>query len=267
MKLKEKMANAKAYVQKNQKKFILMMCSIVIVGGMVAGTLAWLAARTNPVINNFIGSDLTIDLYEEAQITNPETGNPTFQMIPGDSISKNPKVKVLEGSEACWLFLQVKESPAQANGSNVKVDGVPRNGEDYKYLEYNLVPPTTDDHTGVGWHTMTADDLNQAGFPATDPDGSVNTYYYREVGANGTAITQDIEYDILKPLPEQPYPDRTVHVKVENYIINAELTPTQLQQNPVKITFTPIAIQRLGFETAGSAGYQIADKFVVDDTN
>ncbi len=260
MKLKEKMANAKAYVQKNQKKFILMMCSIVIVGGIVAGTLAWLAARTNPVINNFIGSDLVIDISE--------INDDNFQMIPGKFIQKDPKITVQANSEACWLFLQIKESPAQANGSGIpkiqkgsEVERTTTNEENYKYLRYEVL---TGENEFNDWILMTEAQVASAGFLSRDKDGSVNTYYYRKVGLNGTAIIGNEEIHVLKELEDND-PVKTSHVQVNTYIINDELDDLSdkgwLSKNPVTITFTPIAIQRLGFDKVESAGQQIASKF------
>lgn len=238
MKLKEKMANAKAYVQKNQKKFILMMCSIVIVGGMVAGTLAWLSARTNPVINNFIGSNLEINLVEEAK---------DFQMIPSLEIPKDPVVTVEANSEACWLFLQVKESDAQANGSGIEVtefdNSKIREGTLYKYLSYAMKSD---------WNVIDPVDAESYGLPVKNSKGViVNTYYYLTVGDEGTALDAPQDFEILEGNK----------VTVNNWIINEELSESQLTANPVKITFTPIAIQRLGFPSVASAASQIAGEF------
>lgn len=247
MKLKEKLANAKTYVQQNQRKFILMMCSIVVIGGIVAGTLAWLAARTNPVINNFIGSDLIIDLWETTS---------EYSMIPGDDIEKNPKVTVEAGSEACWLFLQVKESIAQANGSGVEVNGVSRinNGADlYKYLDYDIIP--YNEAQDIGWTKIGTDEAESMGLPVKEGEGEnkivVNTYYYRTVEKVGTALEVDKTYEILQDNK----------VTVNNWIINEELSESQLSTNPVTITFTPVAIQQLGFPYLEDAVSQIKNKF------
>ncbi|MBR3844239.1 MAG: hypothetical protein IKM39_01895, partial [Clostridia bacterium] len=59
-----KIADIKSYIENNKKKFLLMMSSIVIMGGLVAGTLAWLSSMSGPIVNNFIGSNLEIDLAE-----------------------------------------------------------------------------------------------------------------------------------------------------------------------------------------------------------
>ena len=233
MKLKEKLANAKTYVQQNQRKFILMMCSIVVIGGIVAGTLAWLAARTNPVINNFIGSNLTIDLSETTK---------EYSMIPGDVIKKDPMVTVKEGSEACWLFLQVKESPAQANGSGITQT---RSGPEYKYLDYTIITKNEDRQNAddLIWRQLQPNDVSTEDNQITSfPEGV--SYYCCEVEiTEGTALPKDVVIPILKDN----------QVQVCNYIINEELDSERLKTNPVTITFTPVAIQKLGFSNVANA--------------
>lgn len=243
---KGKSENAKSYLKTNQRKIILLMCIIVIIGGLVTATLAWLSSRTGPVINNFIGSNLEINLAEEAT---------KFQMIPHLEIEKDPIVTVEANSEACWLFLQVKESDAQANGSGITetqngVETVRTNKSEsdiYKYLRYDIITGTNEFD---GWTLMTDQQVTNAGFPKVSGDNSVNTYYYRKVGADGTAITQDEPLEILVDNK----------VIVNDYIINDELTESQLTAKPVKITFTPAAVQRLGFNFT-DAGKEVSQFF------
>lgn len=68
----------------------------------IGGTLAWLKTETTPVVNTFTYGDINIDLYESENLN--------LKMIPGNDITKDPKVTVKAGSEACWLFVKVEES-------------------------------------------------------------------------------------------------------------------------------------------------------------
>ena len=243
--VKEKIANAKAYFKNNQRRMILLVCSIVVVGGLVTGTLAWLSSRSGPVINNFIGSNLEINLAEEAA---------KFQMIPHLEIEKDPVVTVEANSEACWLFLQVKESDAQANGSGITeiqngVETVRTNKSEsdlYKYLRYDIIIGSNEFD---GWTKMTDDQVVAAGFPTVSDDNSVNTYYYRKVGEEGTALDSAESFNILVDNK----------VIVNDYIINDEFE-SQLTVKPVTITFTPAAVQRLGFNFT-DAGKEISQFF------
>lgn len=67
----------------------------------IGGTLAWLTDTTDPVMNTFTVGNIDIVLNETTS---------DYKMVPGNTIAKDPKVTVKAGSEACWLFVEVKES-------------------------------------------------------------------------------------------------------------------------------------------------------------
>lgn len=67
----------------------------------IGGTLAWLTDKTDSKVNTFTVGNIDIELSET-------TSN--YKMVPGNPISKDPKVTVKADSEACWLFVKVKES-------------------------------------------------------------------------------------------------------------------------------------------------------------
>lgn len=87
----------------SSRMFIAMLALVLVIGCAVGGTVAWLVAKTDPVVNTFTYGDINITLTE----TKPE--NKQAKIIPGVDIEKNPKVTVKAGSEACWLFVEVKE--------------------------------------------------------------------------------------------------------------------------------------------------------------
>ena len=84
-----------------KKSLALVLALAMIVVCVVGGTLAWLTAKTSDVKNTFTTSDVDITLTEST--TN-------YQMIPGYTIDKDPKVTVKAGSEKCYLFVKVVES-------------------------------------------------------------------------------------------------------------------------------------------------------------
>lgn len=86
------------------KSLALVLACVLLVGGIVGGTIAWLTANSNAVTNTFTESDIDITLSEK------EPENKTAQMVPGWTIDKDPKVKVEDGSEDCWLFVKITES-------------------------------------------------------------------------------------------------------------------------------------------------------------
>lgn len=85
------------------KVFLSLLALVLVVGCAVGGTIAWLTATTDPVVNTFTYGKINIALTE----TKPENKQATI--IPGVNISKDPKVTVNGGSEACWLFVKVAE--------------------------------------------------------------------------------------------------------------------------------------------------------------
>lgn len=81
--------------------FVLMLALVLVLGCAVGGTVAWLVAKTDPVVNTFTYGDINITLTE--------TTGENYKIIPGVDIGKDPKVTVKAGSEACWLFVKVEE--------------------------------------------------------------------------------------------------------------------------------------------------------------
>ena len=84
-----------------KKKVLSIVAVVLVLCCAIGGTLAWLTDRTNPVVNTFTVGDINIELTETT--TN-------YKMVPGNTISKDPKVTVKANSEACWLFVKVEKS-------------------------------------------------------------------------------------------------------------------------------------------------------------
>lgn len=121
-----------------KKKGLAMVLALVLLAVCaVSGTLAWLTAKSDTVTNTFTTSDIKVELKET---------NETYKMVPGYDIHKDPKAKVLAGSEECFLFVKLEKS------SNFDT-----------YLEYAIAD---------GWTQLT-----------TDKDGKAisDLVYYRKV--------------------------------------------------------------------------------------
>ena len=84
-----------------KKGLALVLALALMVVGAVAGTLAWLTAESAPVVNTFTTSDIKVELKETQE---------PYKMIPGYTIHKDPKAKVLAGSEECFLFVKLEKS-------------------------------------------------------------------------------------------------------------------------------------------------------------
>lgn len=83
------------------KAFAVILAAVLILGGAIGGTMAWLIDDTNAVANTFTYGDINIGLKES-------TGN-DYKIVPGLNITKDPTVTVTAGSEDCWLFVKVEE--------------------------------------------------------------------------------------------------------------------------------------------------------------
>ena len=122
-----------------KKHVALLLACVMMLGVAVGGTLAWLTATAPQVENTFTPSTIKIELKETGMDAN---GEQSFKMIPGDVLVKDPKVTVLSGSEACWLFVAVTESEnldtyidysvRTGSGEWTKLDG-------YKNIYYRTV--------------------------------------------------------------------------------------------------------------------------------
>lgn len=84
-----------------KKGLALVLALTLLIVGIVAGTLAWLTAKSDTVTNTFTTSDIKVELTET---------NETYKMVPGYDIHKDPKAKVLAGSEECFLFVKLEKS-------------------------------------------------------------------------------------------------------------------------------------------------------------
>ena len=88
-----------------KKGLALVLALTLLVVGVVAGTLAWLTAKSDTVVNTFTTSDIEVKL-EETKGTSV-TGGKEFKMIPGYELEKDPKAWVVAGSEDCFLFVKL----------------------------------------------------------------------------------------------------------------------------------------------------------------
>ena len=84
------------------KTLVALLSLVLLLGCSLGGTLAWLSDSTGPVTNTFTVGDINISLDESNDLD--------LTIVPGVPIKKDPKVTVLEGSEACWLFVKIEKS-------------------------------------------------------------------------------------------------------------------------------------------------------------
>ena len=123
-----------------KKTLALLAALVLVIGCIIGGTLAWLTAKSDVVTNTFTTSDIKVELKE--------TTGTEYKMIPGYTISKDPKATVLSGSEECYLFVKLDKS---ANFDT--------------YLEYVIADGWTklDDVTDTVYYRVVDGTTNQIG--------------------------------------------------------------------------------------------------------
>lgn len=107
------------------KALALAVCAVLLVVATVCVTMAFLTS-TDSVTNTFTVGNVTITL-DEADVKTDGTyeSNATvrvkaneYKLIPGHTYIKDPTVHVAQGSEDCWLFVQVENGLADAEDAD-----------------------------------------------------------------------------------------------------------------------------------------------------
>lgn len=156
------------------KPMLIAMAVVLLLGCVTGGTLAWLTSTTGEVINTFTTSDINITLAESENLD--------FKMIPGWTITKDPKVTVVDGSEDCWLFVKIEESASLDKYISYTVDAgwAPlKNGEtviENVYCRQVKATDTTKAFDVIGY---------------TDP--TTGTFTANKVLVNGSVTKTDME--------------------------------------------------------------------------
>ena len=95
-----------------KKKIYIIIVSILSICSFLVGTsVAWLSSKTDEVINTFTYGDINIKIEEtDTQDNDNNEFTNSYKMLPGNKITKDPKITVLKDSEDSYLFIEIKES-------------------------------------------------------------------------------------------------------------------------------------------------------------
>ena len=194
-----------------KKLWITVACLSVILCTLVTGTIAWLTDKTNPITNTFTPSNIGITLTESKALD--------LQMVPGKTITKDPKVTVAANSEACYVFLKVEKS---ANLDQYIACAIASGWSQLKDAQNNDVP-------GVYYREVTAVDAkNGVTYDVLGAgDVTINDFQY-SWAANKVLVRPDVTKSMMQDLNKS---DAT--------------QPT--------LTFTAYACQAEGFSTPAAA--------------
>lgn len=193
------------YVSKrnSSKKALAMLLSLVLVIGCVAGgTLAWLTAESGEVKNVFTTSDIGVTLEESKNLN--------LKMVPGWTITKDPKATVTTGSEDCYLFVKVEKSAnfddfmtyAIADGWT-KLPGT----DGVYYMIFDSQDNANENEMGVAYSVLkdnqvkVLDEVKKEDMTAlsedTLPNLSFTAYAVQLYSANGTKFTAEAAWAMV----------------------------------------------------------------------
>ena len=155
-----------------KKKVLSIVAVVLVLCCAIGGTLAWLTAKSDVVTNTFTPSGIDIKLEE--------TTGKDYKMVPGYTITKDPKATVLAGSEECWLFVKIEKS---ANFD--------------QYLTY---APAT------GWELVTGTDNVYARKVTTAAIGTA----YSVLRDNQVTVKDGVDETMMNSLTAETYPTLTI---------------------------------------------------------
>lgn len=97
-----------------KKKIAIAIAAAALAGTCaIGGTLAWLTATTDEVTNTFTVGNIQMTL-DETNINDPSaarvTSNSYTSVMPGDTYIKDPTVHIAEGSEPCYVYVEVVDT-------------------------------------------------------------------------------------------------------------------------------------------------------------
>ena len=168
------------------KTLVLALVLMMVVGATIGGTIAWLTDTSDTVVNTFTDSDIEITLAESDTDLNTVGEQHDYKMVPGYTITKDPKVTVETGSEKCYLFVKLEKS------------------ENFdSFLTYEIAS---------GWTQLTdaagkdVDGVYYRTVEASDADQEFGVLANNQVTVKGEGVTKDM----MTALTEQTYPKLTV---------------------------------------------------------
>lgn len=106
-KIKNKISNIKL---SKSKLLILSIAIIALLCTVIGGTVAWLFSTPDPIVNTFTYGDINITLTETDTKDDENLNTNTYEMIPGNKITKDPVITVQENSENCYLFIKIEKT-------------------------------------------------------------------------------------------------------------------------------------------------------------
>ena len=152
----------------SSRAFIALLALVLVIGCVAGGTVAWLVAKTDPVVNTFTYGNINIALAE--------TTGTSYKVIPGTTIKKDPTVTVKNGSEACYLFVKVEKVGMFTGMSYEIADGWTELESGVYYRLVDAVTADTSFAVIKGNEITVSSDLTKENIPAVNPTLKITAY-------------------------------------------------------------------------------------------
>lgn len=185
----------------NARALALLLTLVLVFGGVIGGTVAWLIATPDPVVNTFTYGDINIELDETDTGLDDDDKDTTneYEMMPGQEITKDPVVTVKATSEEMWLFVKLEKSANFDTFMEYTVDGswAALEGVDGVYYRHITAEEVADEdmeiHVIEGDTVTVKESVTKEMLNALDADGASNyptltvTAYAVQYAGNPTA--------------------------------------------------------------------------------
>ena len=168
-------------MKKSTKFVALLLVLVLLLGGAIGGTIAYLTDKSETVENTFTAGDVSITLVE--------SDNLDLKMVPGKEIKKDPKVTVSADSEDCYVFVKVEAENGVILSSatvNAATD----------YITYAIADGWTKLDGVDGVYYLVADTAEEKGEAISVLDGDKVTVL--------TTVTKDMMTDVKDGTAKEP---------------------------------------------------------------
>lgn len=128
----------------NKKLVIAIVALSLAFVCVIGGTLAFLVAESNVVTNTFTYGTITLELSENNKTD--KDGLEYTNIVPGDELDKDPVITVVEGSEACYVYVLIDNQLGDAATYNIGSTWIKVGESDTKVLyRYNEIVEATNE--------------------------------------------------------------------------------------------------------------------------
>ena len=197
------------------KMLAVFMSMVLTVGCVIGGTVAWLIAETDDVINTFTFGNIKLildetkvdidgnpldengniveDIANAKRITGADEQN-SYKLVPGASYLKDPKVTVEAKSEKCWLFVSIKENVSFKEGKTGTFD---------EFIKYEVAE---------GWELLETEENTKIYYRLVENDNEANQVFevlLSDTEGKQVSVDENLTDERIADLAEDPKPTLT----------------------------------------------------------